>query len=516
MQPPTLRARPALTVSVLALFFVTAFAAVAAAQTPRPVDPDPTDDRGRTRGGTSSDAKPGKARLPRGTRGPIAKLPINVDPADPAFARKKDKPKAEKKGGPEDARPEPRIEVDPTDLEERYGVPEPTPPPLPPADALGPCAKDVECSDGDVCNGIEFCEQGWCMPGAPLECYGGDACVGVGYCDPKKGCQINSAGAPMPGCCLLIPDCEDGNPCNGISYCDPATMMCTTPEPMKCNDGNMCNGFEHCDPVAGCMVTPPIPCTDYNPCNGAEVCDPLFGCSVEGGVSQVCNDGNACNGVESCDVIKGCIPGTPLSCSDANACNGGESCDPQLGCQAGSPLSCDDGNPCTADYCDPSHGCYHEWCPGGGMCTPGGCAPYPGGSGGGGGAGKPGAGDDGHGAPADLPEDLGVLHEACCAAGGTGCPVDRAVESCVCERDPYCCRVEWDGTCATMAAECGAECGTCCTPSRRGGCAEDRELTRCVCDEDERCCREAWGPECVDIAVRLCGSSCGWEPDSHR
>lgn len=51
------------------------------------------------------------------------------------------------------------------------------------------CSSDVECSNGDVCDGDERCDLGTgeCVAGAPLECDDGDPCTDD-TCDPAGGC----------------------------------------------------------------------------------------------------------------------------------------------------------------------------------------------------------------------------------------------------------------------------------------------------------------------------------------
>ena len=71
-----------------------------------------------------------------------------------------------------------------------------------------------------------------------------------------------------------------------------------------------------------------------------------------------CDDGNdvAGDGCES-DCAFTCSHNS--HCDDGDTCTGRETCDLETHtCQDGTPIECDDRNPCTADFCDPSRGCY--------------------------------------------------------------------------------------------------------------------------------------------------------------
>jgi Dictyostelium (slime mold) repeat len=245
------------------------------------------------------------------------------------------------------------------------------------ADCRPPCAADADCSDGDLCNGVETCDtgSGLCQAGTLVSCGDGNACNGFETCDPATGeCR---AGTPAV--------CDDGDPCNGAETCQPATGACLPGMPIACSDGNLCNGVETCDPSNGtCTPGTPVVCGDLDPCDGAEVCNPASG-ACEAGPPPDCDDGNPCTadacvpGVGcttsersgSCDdgnlcttgdaCAAGTCTGTPLACADdGDVCNGTQVCDPSTGTCGPIPApSCDDGNPCTADACDPTAGCTH-------------------------------------------------------------------------------------------------------------------------------------------------------------
>jgi len=244
------------------------------------------------------------------------------------------------------------------------------------------CETDLECSDGNVCNGIETCVSNSCAPGSSAVCDDGNACNGVEQCDANLGClpaaapldcddgalctfdQCTASGGCshtfIPGCCLIDADCQDINVCNGTETC--VAGDCVPGVTLVCGDGDACNGDELCDPALGCVAGVAPTCDDGARCT-FDRCDPIFGCRhlpIPGccGNDGDCRDNSVCNGLETCDVGLGnCLPGVTMACDDGDACNGIETCDPELGCQEATAPVCDDGAPCTADSCDPLLGC---------------------------------------------------------------------------------------------------------------------------------------------------------------
>ncbi len=243
----------------------------------------------------------------------------------------------------------------------------------PVSSAAGPptCLSDLQCADGNLCNGIERCDGGTCLsPSAPLACDDGDACTNDS-CDPAAGCA--HADVACQATCGPADDglrCSDGTACTSGDTCSGGACVGT---PLACDDGDPCTA-EVCDAELGCTYSeqpdPPaclstsqcISAADHTPCVGDG--DPCTqdGC-LEGacrvGLNQIqrqCADGDRCNGDEYCSPVKGCEPGPPPACDDGEICNGVEGCAPASGCVAGTPApdgtSCDDGQTCnTGDAC---------------------------------------------------------------------------------------------------------------------------------------------------------------------
>ncbi len=139
--------------------------------------------------------------------------------------------------------------------------------------------------------------------------------------------------------------------------------------------------------------------------------------------------------------------------------------------------------------------------------------------------GAPGPADlDGSGA-VGLPDLLALLglwgpctgETACGAAGAGGCFEAHGGAGCespaccdrVCAAAPDCCAVAWDESCAALALEACAGCGSpgagdCCQAGGSPGC---NEASCCagVCAADSFCCETAWDAICAAMAAQSCG-----------
>jgi hypothetical protein len=271
-----------------------------------------------------------------------------------------------------------------------------------PLGAQPTCLSDLQCADGDLCNGIERCDGGTCLPPtAPLACDDGDACTDDS-CNPSAGCAHADVACPATcgpgddglrcsdgtacttgdtcsgGACSGTPlGCDDGDPCT-VDACD-TTLGCTyseQPDPPACLSNSQC-GFaaDHTpcvgdgDPCTqdGCLegacqvglIQIQRQCADADRCNGDEYCSPVKGC--EPGPPPACDDGELCNGVESCAPASGCVAGTPAP--DGTGCDDGQSCSDGDACSAGSclgtALDCNDADVSTTDLCLEPTGCLH-------------------------------------------------------------------------------------------------------------------------------------------------------------
>ncbi len=204
---------------------------------------------------------------------------------------------------------------------------------------LGTCtslANGTTCGDGDPCNGVDTCQNGTCVSGAPPVCDDNNVCT-HDTCLTGSGCHYSPYADGQ--------DCSDGNVCNGMETCQQG--VCTSPGWLDCDDHNPCT-FESCDEQTGCQHTPKddgTPC-DMGPC-GSGTCQ-NGQCSSAAG--DLCDDGLDCT-EDYCVEGQGCMHDSRpdgFPCGDCAACFSGacsklDTCateDTGCGCSAsaGSPL----------------------------------------------------------------------------------------------------------------------------------------------------------------------------------
>jgi len=113
----------------------------------------------------------------------------------------------------------------------------------------------------------------------------------------------------------------------------------------------------------------------------------------------------------------------------------------------------------------------------------------------------------------------------CCAFGGNGTPGCSDPDCCelICDAaDPFCCEVQWDAECAMLAqlvcndcppAVCNPEAPDCCedqSPLVDPGC-NDPDCCGLICEMDPFCCTVVWDGICVNEANIYC-AVCGGDP----
>ena len=176
------------------------------------------------------------------------------------------------------------------------------------------CASDVDCDDGQFCNGEESCD-----PADPSGDVGG--CVaGV---DPVE------ALPPQEDCIEAVCD-EEGD---ALDF-DTRGCGCPGGDASECPQAPPCRRF---------------------------TCSAELVCVLEDSpVGTVCDDGASCTLGDVCDDRGACVPGEASdgACADGLFCNGDEVCDPtdadanEAGCVSGEVPGLDDGVDCTVDDCD--------------------------------------------------------------------------------------------------------------------------------------------------------------------
>ena len=251
------------------------------------------------------------------------------------------------------------------------------------------CTTDAQCQsqdDGDLCNGILFCDKakGACThdPSSVITCPTVD----------DTACQKRTC-APKTGACDLSAQptgttCDDGDKCTVGDVCDPTgcvpgTFICTCKSDDDCksqDDGDLCNGVLFCDKSAKLPTCKPNPASvvscptvDDTDCRRNE-CQPKTGKCGFSPVADAsaCSDGDKCATGDLCFQAQ-CKPGTYtcackvdgdcLAQDDGDLCNGVPYCDvsgevPQCKPNPASVVWCPktDDTQCLTSACDPKTG----------------------------------------------------------------------------------------------------------------------------------------------------------------
>jgi hypothetical protein len=124
------------------------------------------------------------------------------------------------------------------------------------------------CDDGLFCNGSEFFASGICQPGTP-PCNDGVPCTDDVCAEATDACTFTPNDA----------NCSDGQFCNGAEFCDP--VLNCRPGTNPCNDNVGCTVDACTESTDTCTHTPDhASCSDGLFCTGAETCDVLLGCQA--------------------------------------------------------------------------------------------------------------------------------------------------------------------------------------------------------------------------------------------
>ncbi len=248
------------------------------------------------------------------------------------------------------------------------GCPVPDPPVS--CDDENPCTED-----GNFCNGVEACVDGFCAsPGTPCaegetcdedtdECY--TACPTEGECDDEDACTNDSCGDDdrcvfaavdcgdddecttdtcdtADGCAYADVDCDDGDACTADS-CDAATgcandaidNCCETSA--DCAAGEECNADNQCEATSLCAG---VTCDDASDCTD-DSCDEATGECVYANNTAACDDGDACTDGDACadgacagTAIDNCCE-TDADCTGTEICNADSQCEPENNEMAG-------------------------------------------------------------------------------------------------------------------------------------------------------------------------------------
>ena len=145
------------------------------------------------------------------------------------------------------------------------------------------CAIDANCDDGETCNGVEICDAGVCMPGAPL--VDGTSCDDGSLCTTLDACSAGSCQGDRIDCSAMDGVCLDGT-------CDESDGTCTA---MLAEDGASCDDMDACtitdECISGVCGGSAVDCSAMDTMCTAGICDPS-----DGGCSTTpLSDGTACD-----------------------------------------------------------------------------------------------------------------------------------------------------------------------------------------------------------------------------
>ncbi|MHC5109551.1 MAG: hypothetical protein ACYTHJ_06695 [Planctomycetota bacterium] len=254
---------------------------------------------------------------------------------------------------------------------------------------VGVCTTDLDCCDGDYCNGREVCGvDGTCQPGE-LDCDDDNPCT-EDTCNPDLEICIHT---PIPECCVAHGQCDDGNECTD-DFCDRPdscnTGTCTyapraAGAPCGNQQGSQCDLSDTCD---GNGICEPNLRPDGSPCFDGLYCTQNDTCSngvCTGGTQRDCDDGSACT-IDICDNDEAMCEYVPVEdccitnddCDDGNDCTvnvcaDGNCVNPPLptgtSCGNDADTACSNADTCVLGECMPNHLEDGTTCDDGDSCT---------------------------------------------------------------------------------------------------------------------------------------------------
>src|SRR5262249_48179991 len=109
------------------------------------------------------------------------------------------------------------------------------------------CVSSGDCDDQNACT-TDSCNNRTCVH-AELNCSDGDVCNGIETCNPATGCV-----ADIPLACDDLDACTVDT-CDRLAGCEHSLL--------SCSDDDVCDGIESCDPVSGCVSGTALICDDH-------------------------------------------------------------------------------------------------------------------------------------------------------------------------------------------------------------------------------------------------------------
>jgi len=116
------------------------------------------------------------------------------------------------------------------------------------------CTSDLDCADGDECNGDETCVDNACVAGSAPDCDDDNECT-ADSCDAEMGCVNENDDSAS---------CDDGDACTMTDGC--MAGSCVGADPVVCEAKDECHLAGSCDPKTG-MCSDPL-ADDGSDCPG--------------------------------------------------------------------------------------------------------------------------------------------------------------------------------------------------------------------------------------------------------
>ncbi|MBT4165679.1 hypothetical protein HOE04_01425 [archaeon] len=156
------------------------------------------------------------------------------------------------------------------------------------------------CDNGNYCDGVETCSSGSCVDGSAVVCNDGIDCTDD-FCDEVNDkCDVDESSSSC-GCPNgLDSECSNDDVCDGIESCNTETLVCIDDVDLDCDGSDVCIDYS-CDAVLGCQESfNSADCNDGVDCTLGDKCN-LGDCSGTPYDSECEFFWQSCNPVSGCE-----------------------------------------------------------------------------------------------------------------------------------------------------------------------------------------------------------------------
>jgi len=107
-------------------------------------------------------------------------------------------------------------------------------------------------NDANLCDDGVDCTDSACVAGVCTGTDIAGCCTSNADCLDSESCDtLNNVCVPNALPCAIDDDCDNGNICDGLETCNDTTLLCEAGTALPFDDGVFCNGAETCDPILG-------------------------------------------------------------------------------------------------------------------------------------------------------------------------------------------------------------------------------------------------------------------------